>query len=521
MLNTQLLFSKAVTPSVAGTVNVFVQVNPIPIRVDYFVDGVLLTSRTNSNDFDFDWDTTAHADGAHTISAVAVFKNSRKDTDTKSVTIVNAVSPPADVTPPTVPGSFAKTAGTETTITTTWNASTDAVGVVSYNLYRNNELVGSVPVANPRTYIFTGLTCGTSYSLSVEAVDAAGNMSAKSTITAATANCPTVLTYTSSIKNGDIVEKGSTWTVTTDPDATLVEFWANGVKLAEDTTEPFSTVINLPAGAHAIGLCITHDGVRTCYGSGGVYASITVKDPVAPPPPPPVGQVLFEGGFETGDQSQWAFVHEYTPDRFKVVTSDGAVLPRKGNYMARIETRQGEPAAWASTLNATMAQKGGIPETQLGKDVYMGWSVWVPSSFPWQSQIMHNVIAEWHGTAGMIQAPYHFGIDCFTGQWFVDLHRDASGYNPVFGRAQLGAYNANQWVDWVQRIKWSTGTDGIFETWKNGVKVFSWTGRTWNYPNVAVYPELGLYKENKNNALIYVDAFRVGTTFAAVDPGSY
>ena len=69
-----------------------------------------------------------------------------------------------------------------------WNASTDNVGVTGYGLYRNGTLLGTV-AAHVRSVRYVNLTCGTTYTLAIDAVDAAGNRSTKSTMTARTANC--------------------------------------------------------------------------------------------------------------------------------------------------------------------------------------------------------------------------------------------------------------------------------------------------------------------------------------------
>ena len=61
------------------------------------------------------------------------------------------------------------------------------MGVTGYGVYSNGTLVGS-PTGT--SYTLSGLTCGTSYTVAVDAVDAAGNRSAKATISAATSACP-------------------------------------------------------------------------------------------------------------------------------------------------------------------------------------------------------------------------------------------------------------------------------------------------------------------------------------------
>ena len=92
-----------------------------------------------------------------------------------------------DTQPPSAPQGLAVTGSSQTSISVSWNASTDNVGVSGYDLYRNGTSIGTTS-ATSRT--FSSLTCGTSYTLGVDAFDAAGNKSAASTISASTAACP-------------------------------------------------------------------------------------------------------------------------------------------------------------------------------------------------------------------------------------------------------------------------------------------------------------------------------------------
>ena len=92
-----------------------------------------------------------------------------------------------DTSAPTVPTGFATTSSTTTSIAVSWNASTDNVGVTGYGLYRAGASIASTTT---RAYTFSGLGCGTSYSLSVDAYDAAGNRSSKTALSASTAACP-------------------------------------------------------------------------------------------------------------------------------------------------------------------------------------------------------------------------------------------------------------------------------------------------------------------------------------------
>ena len=93
---------------------------------------------------------------------------------------------PNDTSPPSAPTGLSAS-GDQSSLTLTWDASSDNVAVVGYDVSLNGSRVNSVPQTS---YRFTGLSCGTSYTLGVAALDAAGNRSTVSTLTTATAACP-------------------------------------------------------------------------------------------------------------------------------------------------------------------------------------------------------------------------------------------------------------------------------------------------------------------------------------------
>ncbi len=88
-----------------------------------------------------------------------------------------ATPPPTlDTTAPTTPTGLASSVNGNS-ITLTWNASTDNVGVTGYRVYRNGALVATV---SSTSWTDTGLAVSTTYSYRVSAIDAAGNASAQS-----------------------------------------------------------------------------------------------------------------------------------------------------------------------------------------------------------------------------------------------------------------------------------------------------------------------------------------------------
>lgn len=83
-----------------------------------------------------------------------------------------------DAQAPTTPGTITVSNITTTTATATWTASTDNVGVTSYDVYVNGALYKTVTT---NSIAMTGLVENTDYLIKVRATDAAGNNSAFNT----------------------------------------------------------------------------------------------------------------------------------------------------------------------------------------------------------------------------------------------------------------------------------------------------------------------------------------------------
>ncbi len=91
---------------------------------------------------------------------------------------VTTSAPSGDTQAPTVPTGLSSASITQTSFTLNWSASTDNVGVTAYEVFRGGVSQGTV---TGTSFNATGLSAGTSYSMTVRARDAAGNNSAQST----------------------------------------------------------------------------------------------------------------------------------------------------------------------------------------------------------------------------------------------------------------------------------------------------------------------------------------------------
>ena len=97
--------------------------------------------------------------------------------DALAIGTISSIASP-DIAAPTTPTGLATTPRSTSRVDLAWTASTDAVGVQLYHVFRGGTQVATV---NTPAYIDTGLATNTTYSYTVAAVDAAGNASAQTT----------------------------------------------------------------------------------------------------------------------------------------------------------------------------------------------------------------------------------------------------------------------------------------------------------------------------------------------------
>ncbi|MGE8055833.1 lytic polysaccharide monooxygenase [Bacillus mycoides] len=92
------------------------------------------------------------------------------------VNLINDVKP--DTEAPSIPNGLQVQKVTANSIELIWNTSTDNVGIKRYQIFRNGEMIDTIPGTH---FIDKKLQPSTEYSYTVKAIDAAGNVSKEST----------------------------------------------------------------------------------------------------------------------------------------------------------------------------------------------------------------------------------------------------------------------------------------------------------------------------------------------------
>ncbi len=194
--------------------------------------------------------------------------------------MATAVSGPADTHAPTAPTALAQTGASDTSVTLSWTAATDDVGVAGYGLYRNGTPAGS---ATGTTATLSGLACATTYTVAVDAFDAAGNRSAQTARSATTGACdtsPPQVAITSpagaTTVSGTVAVSA---TASDDRGVAGVQFQLDGQSLgAEDTAPPYSASWDTTltsSGAHTL-TAVARDGAGNRTTSASV--AVTVRN---------------------------------------------------------------------------------------------------------------------------------------------------------------------------------------------------------------------------------------------------
>lgn len=169
--------------------------------------------------------------------------------------VVVVVTAP-DAVEPTAPQSLEASMIGSSGVYLQWQASTDNIAVSSYNIYRNNLLIGSTTNTHFKDF---KVASATTYSYTVVAVDPAGNLSADSDLAMITMSEPTLVFQ---IKAGsDDAEEYVSGTVNiTDSDLELVN---DGSTRGNQRVGLRFPGINLPQGAEIVNAYIQFETDET------------------------------------------------------------------------------------------------------------------------------------------------------------------------------------------------------------------------------------------------------------------
>jgi beta-glucanase (GH16 family) len=243
-----------------------------------------------------------------TASVVAVDRAGNRST---AATATGSTSSCVDEQAPSGPTSLSITARSATSLTLSWAASSDNVDVVGYRYYLGTTAIGTTPTTSA---VFTGLDCGTEYSLGVDGYDAVDNHSAPSTLTASTSPCGVFDTTAPSppgaLSTSAVTQTGLTlsWAASTDDVGVIGYHVYLGSTLLGPTT---GTSYPLDALTCAATYTLSVDAFDAAGNTSAKASTLvtTAECPIPGAEPAPIAgrgyRQVFRDDFDTLDRSVW------------------------------------------------------------------------------------------------------------------------------------------------------------------------------------------------------------------------
>jgi chitodextrinase len=170
---------------------------------------------------------------------------------------------------PTAPTNLVATGHTSTTISLSWTASIDNVGVAGYRIFEGATQVGT---STTTAFTATGLTASSTHSYTVVATDAAGNASSASAAATATTDAPTPDTTAPSAPSG-LRSSGTTdRTITLGWTASIDNVAVTGYQIFEGTAQ-VGTSTTTTFTATGLAATSTHTYTVTAVDAAGNHSA--------------------------------------------------------------------------------------------------------------------------------------------------------------------------------------------------------------------------------------------------------
>ncbi|HTD92728.1 MAG TPA: PKD domain-containing protein, partial [Chitinophagaceae bacterium] len=234
--------------------------------------------------------------------------------------------------------------------------------------------------------------------------------------------------------------------------------------------------------------------------------------------------IIFEStGEETNAVNKWAVVGGCCS--YSIQKS--ADVSRAGSYSLRFEVNKTDNLF----ANGRRAEVNLPASDKMPLERWYGMSYYIPKDYIIDQPNLFEVVNQWHdvGSAGEteMKSPFDFIID--NGRWGLDIRwaASASASSASELKADLAPIAIGAWTDFVFHIRFSTGSDGVVEIWKDGTKVYTRNGPVGFNHAVAPFFKMGIYKwpwnpqdmpccgnTNSTQKVLYIDEFRLGNANA-------
>ncbi|MDP2877646.1 MAG: fibronectin type III domain-containing protein [Holophaga sp.] len=303
---------------------------------------------------------------SYTVAALDAAGNVSPQSAAHSVT---TAAPPADTQPPSAPTNLATSNVTATSLTLTWTAATDNLGVTGYRVFRNGTQVGT---PNTNSFAQTGLTPSTAYSYAVAALDAAGNVSAQSTARSVTTAAVGADTQAPSVPSGlaayhiNATHLKLSWVTSTDNVGVMgYRIFRNGTQVGTSATNSFKDT-GLMASTRYSFTVAAYDAAGNISPQSAARSQVTASTDDTTPPTAPTNLAAIEVQ-ATGLVLTWTASTDSNYVQRYYVYRNGAVV---GNSGSPFFGDTGLTASTAYTYTVTAEDSAGnVSQTSAEKRV--------------------------------------------------------------------------------------------------------------------------------------------------------
>lgn len=206
---------------------------------------------------------------------------------------------------------------------------------------------------------------------------------------------------------------------------------------------------------------------------------------------------------------------------------------RKGDGSVRFELRGGDGwnDGFKNSSRSELSEHRVRPS--LNKDVWYGFSMFIPSAEYPEDQSNQIICGQWHQESKKGWPPLfqHYDVKNET---LVINFRPANFWTDRFGYKQytkdrgvwkIKGFKMDRWNDLVYNIKWTKNDDGYLNLWYNGQQIIEYKGQTyWEGERRAPFIKLGMYVAGidaswkTNTHVIYFDEYSRGSSYEDVAP---
>jgi len=262
--------------------------------------------------------------------------------------------------------------------------------------------------------------------------------------------------------------------------------------------------------------------------------------------PPTGSKIVFEGGLETNDFSQWNDVNKNMnePESYQIEIVTSPV--REGMYAVKTTVHDGDEFLNTGGERCDLERRE--PYEQEGDEYWYAWSTQFPTdwiNYEYAAPDDWLVIADWHSEYNNVGQLIQLEVNSKNELWVKGLTGKVTGYNSFKGNGSAFFYEEKvrdaitlgKWNDFVFHVKWTTEDKGVIEFWHKVEDELTYT----KVLNIHDVPTLQ-FKQIKSNykppyfllahyrseefthtSTLYHDGYRMGTTKESIqgDNGLY